>query len=283
MDVPQPRVPDEDPNEAGSLASELAHAYQQMSAMYFEQLHFSSGDADQATRGLDQTPDQALEDLVRIRARAPDQVTWFDLQRLVNHDPDEMIAAWAHLRAEARAELASGHRTAHALEWNGRPLDRARFLAIRDSFRDTSPPQNGIEAALVDTAAEAFSDFLQWTELLHTQAGSEVAGERDSLERHGSWSPARLSSVEAIEHSSKMVERAHKRLLQTIKMLHDLQRTRATIFVGGGAQINVGQQQVNVASHARGRRRAEDLPKSSGGVRRRRKIMALQARAARES
>ena len=247
MDTPQTRVQEENPNEARSLATELTHAYQQQAAFYRDQMHLSAGEADQAARGLDQTPERALEDLVRIRERAPDQVTWSDLQRLVNYDPDELVAAWAHLKVEAREELESGHRTAQALEWKGSPLDRARFLAIQDSFRTTSPPQNGIESALVDIAAEAFNDYLQWTEQLHMQAGSDVASERDSLERHGSWSPARLSTAETIEQSAKMAERAHKRFLSTIKLLHDLQRTSPTLYVGNAAQINVGQQQVNVA------------------------------------
>lgn len=248
MDDLQTRVPDDHPNEARSLATELTHAYQQQAAFYRDRMHLSAGEADRAARGLDQTPDEALADLVRIRERPPDQVSWADMQRLVNYHSDELVATWAQLKAEARDELASGHRTARALEWKGSPLDRARFLAIQDSFRGTTPPQNGIESALVDTAAEAFSDFLQSTEQLHMQVSSEVASERDSLERHGSWSPARLSTAEAIEQSAKMAEHAHKRLLQTIKMLHELQRTSATVFVGSGAQVNLGQQQVNVAT-----------------------------------
>lgn len=56
-------------------------------------------------------------------------------------------------------ELASGHRTAAALDWHGRPWQRAHFLAIRDSFRADNPPRTGIKAALLDTAAEAFGDY----------------------------------------------------------------------------------------------------------------------------
>lgn len=206
MDAPQTRVQEETPNEAGSLATELAHAYRQQAAFYRDQLHLSVDEADLATRGLDQTPERALEDLVRIRERAPDQVTWGDLQRLVDYDPDVLVAAWAQLKAEARQELATGHRTAQALEWNGRPLDRARFLAIRDSFRDSAPPRPGIESALVDTAAEAFGDYLEWSEHLHMQVSTEVTSERTSLERHGEWSPVRLSYAEAIEQSAKMAD-----------------------------------------------------------------------------
>jgi len=261
MDAQQTRVTEENLNEAGSLASELTHAYMQMSGFYRDQMHLSAGEADRAARGLDLTPEQALENLVRIRERAPEQVTWGDLQRLVNYDPDEMVAAWAQLKSEAREELASGHRTARALEWNGRPLDRARFLAIGGSFRGNTPPRNGIEGALVDIAAEAFNDFLRWTEQMHMQAGVEAATERDSLERHGSWSPARLSTSEAIEQSAKMVERAHKRFLQTVKLLHELQRSTPMLYVGHAGQINIGQQQLNVTSPSRASTEATDLSK----------------------
>lgn len=250
MDAPQTRVQEEKPTEARSLASELAHAYLQMTAFHRDRMHLEPGAADRAARGLDQTPDQAMEDLARIWERPPDQVEWADLQRLILYDPHEMVALWEVLKTGARDELASGHLTAQSLEWNGRPQDRARFLAIRDSFRGSTPPQNGIESALVDTVAEAFSDYLHWTEQVHTQAGSEAATARDSLERHGSWSPVRLSAAEAIELSSKMAERAHKRLLQTVKLLHDLQRTNATVYVGNAAQVNLASQQINVATAA---------------------------------
>jgi len=270
MDAPLTRVPEENPNEAGSLASELTHAYMQMTGFHRDQMHLGAGEADRAARGLNQTPDEALTDLIRIRERAPDQVSWGDLQRLVNYDPHEMTAARAQLRSEAREELASGHRTARALEWNGRPFDRARFLAIRDSFRETTPPQSGIEAALVETAAAAYSDFLQRTEQVHLQEASEVACERDSLERHGSWSPARLSAAQAIEQSAKMAEQAHSRFLRTVKMLHEWQRSSPALYVGTAAQINVGQQQVNVAPPTRMRKRPVDLPKSTATIHRRR-------------
>jgi hypothetical protein len=93
------------------------------------------------------------------------------------------------------------------------------------------------------------------------QSSTEAQMERHDLARHGEWKPARLATADAMEQTSRMAERAHKRLLQTIKMLHDLQRTSATIFVRSAAQINVGQQQVNVASPAPSGAEDTDLPK----------------------
>ncbi len=233
--------------ETGSLARELARAYQHMAAYYRDQLQLSGSDADKHARGLDSTPHQAAENLARIRERPVDQVSWFDLDHLVERHPEEMAAVWSQIKAEARKELASGHRTAQALDWGGTPWHRARFLAIRDSFRAGTPPRNGIESALLDTAAEAFGDYLEQSEHLHMQVRSEMESERDRLQRDGGWSPPRLSMAEAIEQSTKMADRAHTRFLRTVKMLYDLRRTSPSLYVGTAGQINVGAQQVNVA------------------------------------
>lgn len=250
------------PNETDALARELAGAYRRMAAFYHDQLKLSGPEADARARGADYSEQEAAEDRQRLLERPPDEISWFDLNRLIERSPGDMIAVWSKIKAHAREELSSGYRTAHALDWNSRPWQQARFLAIRDAFRADSPPQNGIESALLDTAAEAFGDFLELTEQFHLQISSEVETERIGLERDGSWRPSRLSMAEAIEQSSKLAERAHTRFLRTIKMLHDLRRLTPTVYVGTAAQINVGQQQVNVAgSPPKGSTVEEDLPK----------------------
>ena len=236
--------------DTGSLAREMAGAYKQMTAFYHDQLNLSGPEADARARGRDYTAQEAADDRTRIMERPADQISWFDLNRLIERNPDDMIAVWSKIKAQAREELASGFRTAHALDWNSRPWQQARFLAIRDSFRADTPSHNGIESALLDTAAEAFGDYLELTEQFHMQISSEVETERSGLERDGYWRPSRLSMAEAIEQSSKLAERAHKRFLQTVKMLHELQRSSPTVYVGNAGQINVGHQQVNVTAPA---------------------------------
>jgi len=251
QDLHPDALPDQG-TEAGSLASELAHAYGRMVTFYRDQMQMSAAEADSHARGADDTPDEAAADLARIRNRPPDQVSWFDLNRVANRDPEAMIELWYGLRAAARDELASGHRTARALDWDGHPLDRARFLAIRDSFRADHHPRPGIESALVDLAAEAFGDYLAWSEQLHMQAATEVNLERHDLERHGAWKPQRIGSAEAMEHSAKMADRAHARLLRTLKALGDMRRP-GPVHVHQAAQVNVGAQQVIVAQVGQGK------------------------------
>ncbi|MGC4108704.1 MAG: hypothetical protein QM753_20465 [Thermomicrobiales bacterium] len=242
----QPTTVPVDERETGSLAAELAHTYGRMVTFYRDQLQMNAIDADAHARGADDTPDEAAADLARIRDRPPDQVSWFDLERVVERDPEAMAELWQGLRAAAREELASGHRTARALDWDGHPWDRARFLAIRDSFRADYEPRPGIESALVELAAEAFGDYLAWSEQLHMQAATEVSMERHDLGRHGGWKPQRIESAEAMEHSARMADRAHARLLHTLRALGDLRRT-GPVHIHQAGQVNLGAQQVIVA------------------------------------
>lgn len=229
--------------ETDPLAAELARAYGRMVTFYRDQLEMTGPDADARARGADDTPDQAAADLARIRARPPDQVSWFDLNRVVDRDPEAFAELWQDLKAAAQDELASGHRTAQALDWDGRPWDRARFLAIRDSFRADYQPRPGIESALVDLAAEAYGDCLSWSESLHRQASTEADIECNDLARHGKWKPQRIFSAEAMAESARMAERAHARFLRTIAALGEQRRT-GPVFVG---QVNIAPQLVNIA------------------------------------
>jgi hypothetical protein len=232
--------------EVGTLARELAQAYDHMARYYHEQYELSVDDADRRARGLDSSPTERAADVDRIAARPADQVSWWDLTRLAERDPAAMAAVWTRLKAAAQDDLVSGHRTARALEWQGRPWQRAQYLAIRDGFHASWPPQNGIEAALLDTAAHCFADYLQWSERLHLQAGTDAKDEEDRLKRDGYWLPPRVSIAEAIEHSATMAERAHTRFLRTLKSLHELRRLTPAVFVGTAEQVNVGMQQVNL-------------------------------------
>jgi hypothetical protein len=228
--------------EVSPLASELAHAYGRLVRFYREQLELSGPEADARARGADDTPDKAAADLARIRERPPDQVSWFDLTRVVERDPATASDLYQEIRAAAREEWVSGHRTARALDWDGTPWQRARFLAIRDCFRADYQPRPGIESALVDLASEAFGDYLEWSEAVHRQASTEADIERNDLERYGKWKPQRLFSAEAMAESARMAEAAHARFLRTIAALE----ARWAVPVHAG-NLTIQQQAIIIA------------------------------------
>ena len=119
-------TPDERPvSEAGSLAREMSRAVVEMAA-YYKRTGMSTSQASTFARAL-------AEDTAHVMETPPDQVSWSTLGRLVEHEPETAQAAWQRIRAEAEAELASGHRAARAVESDGTPWDRARFLALLDA------------------------------------------------------------------------------------------------------------------------------------------------------
>lgn len=234
--------------EINSLATELSTAYRRMVVFYRDQLGLSTTEAESRACGADMTPEEAADDLAQIWERPPEQVTWADLARLAERDPNAVLDVWDDLKGAAQDELSSGHRAAQALDWQRRPYARARFLAIRENFRADTPASMGVEAALIDLAAEAFNDYLELSEQLHRMLSAEAEVERDDLERNGRWRLRREAVSTAIEEVERRAERAHKRFLRTVKSLHELQRSVPTLYVAHAGQINVGKQQVNVAA-----------------------------------
>jgi hypothetical protein len=236
--------------EVGSLARELARAYTSMLTFYQREYKLSPSDADAKARGVDEpSPDG---DRGRALERPADEVSWWALQRLAEHDPGTMEIAWNRIKAEARKELESGHRTASALEWQGSSWDRARFLAIRNAFRESWAPLTGTEAALVDMLAHSFEMYLKWSERLVLRAETEGQLEDDKLKRDGYWQPPRIGLNEAIEQAAAMAERWHRLFLRTLRSLQDVRRLPG-VHVASAGQINIGGQQVNFAGPADGR------------------------------
>ncbi len=229
-------------DEVGSLARELVRGYAELVESYRRSWGITQAEADaKAGEG-----DGAWTE--RYLTEPPDQLSWWSLAKLLEHDPEKGAAAWARVKAEARKELRSGHRAARALEWGGDPWSRARHLAVRDAFVEDWRPRGGIEAALVDLLAQSFNAYLLWTERLTSQAETEGQLADHKLKQDGYWQPPRLATGEWMEWCADQAERAHRRFLITLRALQDLRRL-PTVSIAA-AQVNVGgyAQQVNVGS-----------------------------------
>ena len=184
-----------------------------------------------------------------IRGATPDQLSWFDLRALTDEDPERGHAVWEWLKSEAVGELESGHRAATAVDsWPSRPWEPAHFLAIRDTFREEWRPRGGIESALLDTLALAFTAQLHWMSRHFTQVGiesmDEEAGHSSSNRR---WRRPRLTDAEATDQSAAMADRFDRLVLRTLRGLRDLRRYSPQVVVQQAGQVNVAEQQVNIA------------------------------------
>lgn len=233
-----------DATEAESVARLMAAAYREMVLIYRDRMLLSEEEAHQRARGTDS--EKLRDDMVHGE---PDQIIWPSLQHLAEHDADAAHEAWSRLKRLARDELASGHRAADALEYQGIPWDRAQFLAIRAAFIDEWQPQGGIELALIDTLAQTHSQYLWWLERLHVISTLECQLEDPNLRRQGYWQPPRVDGAQAIAEAGAMVDRFNRLFLRTLRALRDLRRyTPPSVFVQQAGQINVGQQQVNLSA-----------------------------------
>ncbi len=233
------------PGEAFSLASEMAKEYAAMVHHYRKLYGVTAPEAEQKTQellALGAGKDLAL-------TLSPDQVTWWNLGELTGEDPQKAVRAWARLKAEARAELASGHRTAKAAEgFCVGPWARAQVLAIRDAMIADWQPRPGIEQALVETLATAQSGYLFWLERLMMRASSDAQMEEADLNAEGKWRPTRIPQAAATEEAAVMMDRFNRVFLRTLRALRDLRRYSPNVTITGAQQVNIGQQQVNVAS-----------------------------------
>ena len=225
--------------EAGSLGREMALAYRAAVGFYCDQMGL---DPAEAHAMASEPADAAGRE--QLLAGAPDQVSWLELSTLAAGDPDAAQALWTRIKAEARAELANGHRAARALEVDGlsHPWDRARFLAIRRAFRDEWQSRGGIEDMLLDSMAQAYTQQTYWTARLHERANLEASKYKDE----GRWTPPRVTDAEAIDQAAQMVDRFNRVLLRTLRALRD-QRRYGPVVVQQAGQVNVAERQVNVA------------------------------------
>ncbi len=238
-----PSLVDDDPVEAGSVAREMAADYRRLVESYRHEWGLSPADADARAR---EPGDPAWREAVVNRA--PESLSWWELGSLAEQDPDLMHALWQRAKHEAARELASGHRAAGALEFMGTPWDRARFLAMRAAFREEWRPRGGVEDALIDAIAQAYTAYLDWLRLLHTRSGSEAALEAASIGREGHWQPPRVDVAAAVEEAAAMADRFHRMFLRSLRALRDLRCYAGPVIVQRAEQVNIGEKQVNVAA-----------------------------------
>jgi hypothetical protein len=191
------------------------------------------------------------EYLDRVLHGPPDQVSWSGLDQIARTDPDAALARWEEVKRAALQELQTGHRAARAIETiNDGAWQRAQFMALRTELAAEWQPRNGVERQLVDVMAQAQSSYLSWLNTLVVYTGLEsVTGKR--LEHdHGQWMGPRLSDADAIEQAAEMVDRFNRIFVRTLRTLRELRRQSPPVILQSGGQLNVAQQQVNVAGQA---------------------------------
>ncbi len=235
--------------EVGSLAREMGRAYRERVEHLRKEMSVEKADALASDGGAQ---------LAALEQTPPDQLDWWALGRAADLDPERARAAWERALAAARDELYSGHRAARAVEATGSPWERAQFLAILDVFVDDWKPRGGIEAALVETLAQAYSTQLTWMARLTVLSNTEIQRQDREIEERGRWAPPMVDAAAAIDQAAAMVDRFNRLFMRTLRSLRDLRRYSASVVVQNVGQLNLGQAQVNIAP-------TEATPEHGGG------------------
>jgi hypothetical protein len=230
------------PPEAVPLAREMARAVRELVESYMDVYGLSRQEAVARVEG----PAGPEEDDKALR-RPPDEVSWADLHNLSRRDAGRAVARWEEVKQAARDEVRSGHRGAKVVERGGGSLwQTAQFLAVRQELLDGWQPRAGIERQLLETMAQALTGAENWLGVLTSRA----ALEKDPPQAGGRREPPRVTAFQAVEQAGAMVERFNRIFLRTLGALRDLRRCPPPVVVQNAGQVNVGQQQVNVAGPA---------------------------------
>lgn len=261
--------------ELAAAKPELVGAITRQIDFYVVQMGLSKEAANQHARDLG---------LSSAETRSAEQVSWNDLTNLLEADVERGRALWQRLRDEARTELTTGTRAARSLATRigGRPYERAQFLVIVDGLTKALQPRDPLEQLLIQQMASAFELQLRWQTLAVHRREEETwqaerdrrrawenlsQREKDRYERDQGWLPPRQSEAQAIEQAVLLADRYQRSFLRLLKAFRDTRRLVGTVVLAGG-QLNIAEQQVNVAVEPKPARRprCESKPTRSLGV-----------------
>lgn len=225
--------------EQGGLARRICRSIEQSILYYRKEYQLSRPDAIESVVGrAGALGRQGVADFTDV---PPDQLNWDSLMLLFDEAPDLGQQKWDEIKAEARRQLAAGSIGLDAID-EPRPWDRAVYMAIREDLGREWDARNGIERCLIDQMAQAYCNYLHWQAVAlrfhNIDPFTANQGMKEQLPR--------LSTSEAVDRSTGLADRYHKMFIRAQRALRDMRRY--AVIVQSAGQVNVGQQQVNVAS-----------------------------------
>lgn len=171
-----------------------------------------------------------LSHVFRVTDCPPEEVEWDGLMDLHRHSPVRALERWQEVEQAALEELQSGNLAANSVMDPSSPnaWQRAQFMAIRRDLVEACQPRNGVERQLIDQMAIAQSAVFFWQQKMIV------------------WGS--FSDNEPIEQAADMVDRFNRLYLRTLRALCNLRKVSPAVVVQNlGGQVNIGEQQVNVA------------------------------------
>ncbi|MCL4464421.1 MAG: hypothetical protein M1389_00040 [Chloroflexi bacterium] len=157
---------------------------------------------------------------------------------------------WEDLVAEAGEDLDSAKFLSRmATRQPDKPArDVARVVALRRRLAKELKATSMVELMLVDLLVGNYQMQLEWwellgmkTEVLHRMpTRSRTRREHDAVEQ--------TYFTQLAEHVVPVLDRLNRQFLRTVKAYRDLKTSPMTVNINGAKQVNLGQQQINLAS-----------------------------------
>jgi hypothetical protein len=176
------------------------------------------------------------------------EVSWGHVSAVGEVNIEDALKLWSRVREAADDELASGKRGAKVAGENSKPYALAQYLAIRDSFADQWQPQGGIESAMIEMLAVSYSLWMYWSTVAHDRAMRVHDRQHEALKRFdaGGWKSPYQSEADAVDQAHRLADGYNRQFLRVLRQLRDLRRY-APVVIQNAQQVNVGNQQLNVA------------------------------------
>jgi hypothetical protein len=191
------------------------------------------------------------EGLDRIRNKQPRELTYNDLQTVVERDPEEALRMWGGMLDASHEYIASGAYAADFIGSHDGLWGRAHFHMIRHAFFEDWQPRGGIESAMIEMMAQS---FVLWNRWLNAATNIELNGFDTRREDERLKYAPRPSDAEALNQALAMADRFNRMFMRTLRQMRDLRRYSAPVVINNPQQVNVaaeGGQQVNVQKSAK--------------------------------
>ena len=224
--------------EAALLGNRLAQVYEGRVQDFIRYVKMQPDEA--ARRGRQTRVPYSVEEL---RTLTPERVQWEDIEKMQESDPQQAWERWDSILSYAEQRVRGGIMGAAAVG-NATPFQQAEYMAVRDELGIDWKPRNGIESVLIEQMATAHLQFLRWQQTMIALLSSEEW----EAPKNAAPLPPRVTTAQAVEQAGQMVDKFSRIFLRTLRALVNMRRV--PIIVQNAGQVNVGQQQVNVAQVA---------------------------------
>ena len=243
--LPDPEVASVNLAEFEPLAALMANAYRRQVNFYRNEYERELPDALRLAGEAD-TKEKQSAFLAQLREMPADQVTWGYLRHLEDGREGDALRKWEEVKAFAKDEMTSGMRGAAAVEdlspSQSGPLGRARYGALVAEMAKDWTPLTGMEMLLIEQMAQAYTMQLHWTAQYSFYCVYRTA---KVDEERGMVTLPRVTESQMVSDAAAMVDRWNRMFLRCLRQLRDLRRY-SPVVINNPAQVNVGQQQVNV-------------------------------------